>query len=48
VDEKIAHGIPGDRLIAQGDLVNIDVSASKAGFFANTGAPFRVLPMRLA
>jgi len=48
VDEKVAQGIPGDRVIAQGDLVNIDVSASKAGFFADTGAPFRVPPMRLA
>lgn len=42
VNEEIAHGIPGDRVIAEGDLVNIDVSASKGGFFADTGATFRV------
>lgn len=42
VNEEIAHGIPGDRVIAAGDLVNIDVSASKAGYFADTGASFRV------
>ncbi|EAQ01847.1 methionin aminopeptidase [Pseudooceanicola batsensis HTCC2597] len=42
VNEEIAHGIPGDRIIARGDLVNIDVSASKNGFFADTGATFRV------
>jgi len=46
VNEEIAHGIPGDRVIAKGDLVNIDVSASKAGFFADTGASFRVVPVR--
>lgn len=44
VNEEIAHGIPGERTIAQGDLVNIDVSASKNGFFADTGASFRVAP----
>jgi methionyl aminopeptidase len=42
VNEEIAHGIPGDRVIAPGDLVNIDVSASKDGYFADTGATFRV------
>lgn len=42
VNEEIAHGIPGDRVIAVGDLVNIDVSASKDGFFADTGATFRL------
>ena len=45
VNEEIAHGIPGPRVIAAGDLVNIDVSASKAGFFADTGASYRVPPM---
>ena len=44
VNEEIAHGIPGDRVIAPGDLVNIDVSASKSGHFADTGATFRVAP----
>jgi methionyl aminopeptidase len=40
VNEEIAHGIPGDRVLAAGDLVNIDVSAVKDGFFADTGASF--------
>ena len=47
VNEEIAHGIPGDRVLAAGDLVNIDVSAVKDGFFADTGASFplgRVTP----
>ena len=45
VNEEIAHGIPGDRVIAEGDLVNIDVSASKDGYYADTGATFRVGPV---
>jgi methionyl aminopeptidase len=45
VNERIAHGIPGDRRIAPGDLVNIDVSAEKDGFFADTGASFAVPPV---
>ena len=46
VNEEIAHGIPGDRVIVAGDLVNIDVSASKNGYFADTGATFRVGQVR--
>ncbi|MCW1918182.1 type I methionyl aminopeptidase [Rhodobacter sp. KR11] len=46
VNEEIAHGIPGDRILCRGDLVNIDVSASKAGFFADTGASFCLGPVR--
>lgn len=42
VNEVIAHGIPSERRIAVGDLVNIDVSASLNGFFADTGATFCV------
>ncbi|MBR9765677.1 MAG: type I methionyl aminopeptidase [Rhodobacteraceae bacterium] len=46
VNEEIAHGIPGTRVIRAGDLVNIDVSASKDGYFADTGATFRVGPVK--
>jgi len=48
VNEEIAHGIPGTRVIAAGDLVIIDVSASKDGYFADTGATFQVPPVRPA
>ncbi|THF53728.1 type I methionyl aminopeptidase [Allorhizobium terrae] len=44
VNEEVAHGIPGDRVIKPGDLVNIDVSAEKNGFFGDTGASFLVPP----
>jgi methionyl aminopeptidase len=42
VNEEVAHGIPGDRTISAGDLVNIDVSAELDGVFADTGASFVV------
>jgi len=45
VNEEIAHGIPGMRVIRAGDLVNIDVSAEKNGLFADTGASFPVPPV---
>ncbi|MCE4225769.1 type I methionyl aminopeptidase [Methylobacterium sp. C25] len=45
VNEEVAHGIPGDRRIMQGDLVNIDVSAEKDGYFSDTGASFAVPPV---
>jgi methionyl aminopeptidase len=46
VNDEVAHGIPGDRILAAGDLVNIDVSACKNGYFADTGATFRMPPVR--
>lgn len=46
VNEEVAHGIPGARVLRAGDLVNIDVSASKEGYFADTGASFGLGQMR--
>jgi len=46
VNEEVAHGIPGARIIKAGDLVNIDVSAEKNGLFADTGASFAVPPVK--
>ncbi|MGN7388681.1 type I methionyl aminopeptidase [Sporosarcina sp. SAFN-015] len=42
VNHEVAHGIPGSRVIQDGDLVNIDVSASYGGYFADTGISFVV------
>ncbi|BCU52726.1 methionyl aminopeptidase [Staphylococcus auricularis] len=42
VNEEVAHGIPGKRKIREGDLVNIDVSALKNGYYADTGVSFVV------
>lgn len=33
----IAHGIPGDHVLKEGELINIDVSAELDGYFADTG-----------
>ncbi len=45
INEEVAHGIPGDRVILAGDLINIDVSAEKGGFFGDTGASFAGPPI---
>ncbi|MFP7169220.1 type I methionyl aminopeptidase [Terribacillus sp. 7520-G] len=42
VNDEVAHGIPGQRVIQEGDLVNVDVSGSKDGYFADTGISFVV------
>lgn len=44
INEQAAHGIPSERALQPGDMVNIDVSAEKDGYFADTGASFFVPP----
>lgn len=44
INEEIAHGIPGDRVIAPGDVLNVDVSAELDGYFADTGGTVVVPP----
>ena len=34
---EVAHGIPGDRVIQPGDLVNIDVSVELDGYYGDNG-----------
>lgn len=43
LNEEAAHGIPGDRVIRRGDVLNVDVSAELDGYFADTGGT-RVIP----
>ena len=43
VNEEAAHGIPGDRVLRAGDVINVDVSAELDGYFAETGGT-TVLP----
>ena len=45
VGPDVAHGIPDDRRVEAGDLINIDVSAELDGFFGDTGASFAVPPV---
>lgn len=35
VNEEAIHGIPGDRVIREGDLVKLDLVAEKDGYFAD-------------
>ncbi|EUJ26419.1 Methionine aminopeptidase [Listeria grayi] len=37
VGDEVAHGIPGDRVIQDGELVNIDVSGAYNGYYVDTG-----------
>ncbi|MGH1359914.1 MAG: type I methionyl aminopeptidase [Burkholderiaceae bacterium] len=45
VNEEAAHGVPGSRVIFAGDVVNVDVSASLNGYFADTGGTTVVPPI---
>jgi methionyl aminopeptidase len=38
ISPVIAHGIPNDHILKEGELINIDVSAELDGYFADTGA----------
>ncbi|GAB3218323.1 type I methionyl aminopeptidase [Algoriphagus aestuariicola] len=41
VNEEFCHGIPSDkRILQEGDLINIDVSAELDGFWADNGGSF--------
>jgi methionyl aminopeptidase len=42
VNDELAHGIPSNRVLRDGDLVNIDVSAELDGYWADSGASFPV------
>jgi methionyl aminopeptidase len=44
LNDEAAHGIPGNRIIRAGDLVNIDVSAELAGYFADAALTIVVPP----
>jgi len=44
LNEEAAHGVPGDRIIRAGDVLNVDVSAELDGYFADTGGTTVVPP----
>lgn len=45
MNQEAAHGIPGNRQIKAGDMVNIDVSAEFEGYYADAGHSFQVRPV---
>ena len=42
VNEEVVHGIPGDRVIVDGDIVGIDVGLIKDGWHADSAETFLV------
>jgi methionyl aminopeptidase len=40
VNEVVCHGIPGPRVLKNGDIVNVDVTTKFDGFFGDTSATF--------
>ncbi|MGG1518401.1 type I methionyl aminopeptidase [Paenibacillus oryzisoli] len=44
INHDVAHGIPGNRIIQPGDLINIDVSAELGGYYADAGHSFLIPP----
>ena len=42
VNEEIVHGIPGDRVLREGDIVSIDLCAYKNGFHGDGARTFAV------
>ena len=42
VNEVVCHGIPGNRVLEEGDIVNVDVTTILDGFYADAGKTFLV------
>jgi methionyl aminopeptidase len=42
VNEVVCHGIPGDRVLKEGDIVNVDVSPVLNGYFGDSSRMFKV------
>jgi methionyl aminopeptidase len=42
VNQCICHGVPGGELLKNGDIINIDVTCIKDGYFGDTSAMFFV------
>ncbi|MEO0577195.1 MAG: type I methionyl aminopeptidase [Pseudomonadota bacterium] len=42
VNHVVCHGIPGERVLRQGDAVNIDITVIKDGFHGDTSRMFHV------
>ena len=42
VNHVVCHGIPGDRVLKDGDIVNVDITVIKDGFHGDTSKMFMV------
>jgi len=42
VNDVVCHGIPGDEVLKNGDIVNVDVTSFYKGFYGDTSATFYI------
>lgn len=42
VNEEVCHGIPGNRILKEGDIVNVDVTTKLNGYYADANKTFFV------
>ncbi len=42
INEQVVHGIPGDRVLREGDLVSIDIGARLRGYYGDQAISFAV------
>jgi methionyl aminopeptidase len=42
INHQVCHGIPGSKKLADGDIVNIDVTVIKDGYFGDTSMMFEI------
>src|SRR5271155_1482661 len=42
VNEVVCHGIPGPRILKDGDIINVDVTTMFKGFYGDTSATFYI------
>jgi methionyl aminopeptidase len=42
INDEIVHGIPGDRILKEGDIVSIDIGTNLHGYFGDIAATFGV------
>src|SRR5260370_37905379 len=40
VNDVICHGIPGDKVLKNGDIVNLDITVIKDGYYGDTSRMF--------
>jgi methionyl aminopeptidase len=42
INEVVCHGIPGPRMLKDGDIINVDVTTMYKGFYGDTSATFYI------
>ncbi len=42
VNQEVVHGIPGERILKEGDILSVDVGINKNGFFGDSARTFPI------